>query len=95
MNSDEGGQRFPNIRSGRIGSDEILPVGDVMKVEVDAPVACLIAECGIHYHIGRDRIDVGDIAITLQWFVVDQTRSPADIEALSSGFLLKLLWTSQ
>ena len=65
MKCDECAARFAHERTGTVGGDEILSVSKVVQVEIDTPDRGAVPGQRIYDRVGRNRIDVGDIAVTL------------------------------
>jgi hypothetical protein len=63
VESDHGAQRLANERTPGIRREEAALIRDIVDVDVDARVLGLVPERGVCNQIGRDRIDVGDVAV--------------------------------
>ena len=68
---------WPTSAPPRIRRDEVALIRDIVDVDVDAPVRGLVPERGVCNQIGRDRIDVGDVAVAFPLVV----QSASDVEA--------------
>ena len=64
-------------RARCIRCEEIALIGDVVHVDVDAPVLCVVTKRDVCDEIRRDRVHVRDVAIAFPLII----QSAADVEA--------------
>src|ERR1700761_4234234 len=65
MHVDERAARFTHVRTRDVGGNEIAAIIDVVDVDAHTPGRRLVTHQRIDDGIGRDRVDVGEVAVAL------------------------------